>query len=185
MSEARDIGVLLERLARLIHNESHHDGLKPTQWDVLRYLARANRFSASPTAVTRYLGMTKGTVSQTLIALERKGLIRKTPDSSDRRNVHLDLTPAGRKVLKSDPLEMVQQAVENLPRGQQAGISSQLQSVLYSALNQRGGRPFGLCRQCRHFRTRHEEGKPHFCSLLKQPLSEQDSALICLEQETA
>ena len=35
---------LLERLARLVHNDAHVDGLKPTQWESLRYLARANRF---------------------------------------------------------------------------------------------------------------------------------------------
>ena len=38
----------LERLARLIRQASHGEGLIPVQWETLRYLARANRLSNSP-----------------------------------------------------------------------------------------------------------------------------------------
>ncbi|HIP78057.1 MAG TPA: MarR family transcriptional regulator, partial [Kiloniellaceae bacterium] len=65
MDTADDLGLLLERLARVLQNEAHSEGLKPTQWEALRYLSRANRFSRTPSGVTAYLGMTKGTVSQT------------------------------------------------------------------------------------------------------------------------
>ena len=61
----------LERLARLMRAREHEDGLNPAQWEALRFLSRANRFSNAPGALTRYLGATKGTVSQTLMALER------------------------------------------------------------------------------------------------------------------
>ena len=54
----------LERLARLMRAKEHEDGLNPAQWESLRYLARANRFSNSPGALTRYLGATKGTMVQ-------------------------------------------------------------------------------------------------------------------------
>ena len=62
----------LERLARIMRAREHEGGLNPAQWEALRYLSRANRFSDSPGALTRYLGATKGTISQTLMALERK-----------------------------------------------------------------------------------------------------------------
>ena len=97
VSESDNIVALLERLSRVLQNESHAEGLKPTQWEALRYLERANRFSRTPSGLTSYLGMTKGTVSQTLNALERKGLIRKTADKADRRQVHIDLTAKAKK----------------------------------------------------------------------------------------
>ena len=65
----------LERLARVMRAREHEDGLNPAQWEALRFLTRANRFSNSPGALTRYLGATKGTISQTVMALERKGFI--------------------------------------------------------------------------------------------------------------
>ena len=69
----------LERLTRLMRAGEHEGGLNPAQWEALRYLSRANRFSNSPIALTRFLGSTKGTISQTIKALERKGYIAKGP----------------------------------------------------------------------------------------------------------
>lgn len=72
MRSVDDILILLERIGRVLQNDGHSEGLKPTQWEALRYFARANRFSRSPSALTAYLGMTKGTVSQTVGALEKR-----------------------------------------------------------------------------------------------------------------
>ena len=103
-SKSQDSPALaLERLTRLIRAGEHGGGLNPAQWSALRYLARCNRFSNSPAALTRYLGATKGTVSQTLIALERKGLIAKSARPGEARSLVLTLTPAGEKLLADDP----------------------------------------------------------------------------------
>src|SRR3546814_12965729 len=85
---------LLARTARLIAGDGHSAGLKPVQWQALRYLAIANRFSRTPGALAAWLGQTKGTVSQTVGALERKGLVERTGDPDDRRLVRLSLTEA-------------------------------------------------------------------------------------------
>ena len=81
----------LERLARVMRAREHEDGLNPAQWEALRFLGRANRFSDSPGALTRYLGATKGTISQTLMALERKGYISKAARLGGRKSVRLAL----------------------------------------------------------------------------------------------
>ena len=78
---------LIERLARIVSGAGHSNAMKPAQWDALRYVSRANRFSRTPGALTAYLGVTKGTVSQTLMSLERAGLVSKTIDAADRRSV--------------------------------------------------------------------------------------------------
>ncbi len=183
MDTSHDLSVLLERLGRLLQNDAHWHGLKPTQWEALRYLGRANRFSRSPRALTAYLGMTKGTVSQTLAALERKGLIRKEPVPKDRRNVRLEITRQGRSLLNKDPLSKFEMAAGNLRAKERAGLESGLRSLLTEALEQHGGKPFGACSLCRYFREDDEQGKPHRCALLDEPLSAADGKLICVEQE--
>src|SRR5436190_7638078 len=97
------IAIALERLARLMRAGEHGDGLNPAQWEALRYLARANRFSNAPGALTKYLGATKGTISQTVMALERKGLVSKSRRESEKRSVSLVLTPKGEALLAGDP----------------------------------------------------------------------------------
>src|SRR6266540_3826854 len=91
----RQIVQSLERLSRLMRASEFGDGLNPAQWEALRYLARANRFSNSPGALTRYLAATKGTISQTVIALERKGYIAKANRPGEKRSIILTLTARG------------------------------------------------------------------------------------------
>ena len=185
MNKTYDIAVLLERLSRLLQNEAHAEGLKPTQWDALRYLARANRFSRSPSAVTAYLGMTKGTVSQTLNALERKGLIRKQSDPADRRNLRIDLTREGNALLERDPVTDLLASLAKLPAAERRALSDGLKKLLTETLRRRGGRAFGLCKTCRFFQKQAKDGAPHRCGLLEVPLSADDSGRICIEQKTA
>lgn len=89
---AYDIASLIERLVRLLRSEEFDSGLIPAQWEALRYLARCNRFSDSPAALAAYMGSTRGTVSQTVRALERKGLVEKTPRQGEGRSVTLGLS---------------------------------------------------------------------------------------------
>lgn len=185
MKNDHDIAPLLERLTRILHNDAHKEGMKPVQWEVLRYLLRANRFSRSPGAVTTYLGVTKGTVSQTLNTLERKGLIEKKADPVDKRTIHMRVTSAGRKALRHDPAIDLDAAMGQLGGGDKAALSAHLETVLTSMLHNRGGRPFGACKACRHFNQNVPKGKPHYCGLLHEPLSNADGEAICVEHEAA
>lgn len=185
MMSVPPLPLLVERLARVVQNAAHADGLKPAQWEALRYLARANRFSRTPSAVAAYLGTGKGTASQTLNALERKGLIEKAPDPASRRVVRIEVTGAGRDLLRDDPLDSVLSGAERLPPDRATAASEALQALLESALDARGGRPFGACRSCRHFRRDVLDGAPHRCGLLDVPLSEDDSGRLCVEHEWA
>jgi len=177
-----EVAVLLERLARVVQNEAHVAGLKPTQWEALRYLARANRFSRTPSGLTAYLGVTKGTVSQTLNALERKGLVAKTADPTDRRQVRIDVTAEGTRLLERDPLAMLSGASSALSTPERLRVAGGLEALLRESLHRRGGRPFGVCRTCRFFSADDPAGAPHRCTLLDEPLSADDSNRICEEQ---
>ncbi len=95
---------LIDRLERISRTAEGGPPLNAVQWQVLRYLLRANRFSKTPAALADFLASTRGTVSQTLITLEERGLVHKTASARDRRVVNLELTAAGQDALEFDPL---------------------------------------------------------------------------------
>jgi len=174
---------LLDRLSRLIQNEAHAHGLKPVQWEILRYLTMANRFSRTPSALTAYLNLTKGTVSQSLNALETKQLLERQPVAGDRRRVTLALTAAGRDMLDDDPLRALDAAVGAVQSQRAEDLSPGLRAVLSELLRRREGRAFGVCRTCRHYRgASGQAGRAH-CALLNEPLDAADSEAICVEHE--
>ena len=71
--DAREAAFLIDRLERLTRGRESGGGLNPAQWEALRFLSHANRFSRTPAALADYLGSTRGTISQTLIALQLNG----------------------------------------------------------------------------------------------------------------
>ncbi|WP_239649519.1 MarR family winged helix-turn-helix transcriptional regulator [Methylocucumis oryzae] len=110
---------LIERISNLVRSEERKKfaaiGLQPIHVQVLDYLATCNRFSDTPAAVAEFLGLTKGTVSQSIQVLERKNYLEKSQDAQDGRVVHLALSEAGLKLLQEikpmDVFEKAQQAI--------------------------------------------------------------------------
>ena len=171
---------LVERLGRLLRAADFEGGLNPAQREALRYLARANRFSRTPAALAAYFGSSRGTVSQTLIALEAKGLIEKTKSAKDARSVILSLTGAGRRAHDLDGEILLARDIETAGEG--GSIAAALEGALARALARRGGRAFGVCKSCRH----HERNAgARRCALLDEPLTAQDAQAICAEMEAA
>lgn len=171
---------LIERLARLARAGGFAAGLNPAQWEALRYLERANRFSRTPAALAEFFATSRGTVSQTLIALEAKGLIAKTQNTRDARSVALALTDAGRRMLTNDSERAFAADLE--AGGAAPAIAAALEDALRLVLARRGGKPFGVCKTCRHFR---KGEAAHRCALLDETLSPQDAEAICAEMEAA
>lgn len=185
--DALEAAELINRLDRLSRNMGPSEGLNPAQRDALRYLARANRFSRTPAALAEYLGSTRGTVSQTLIALEQKGHVSRTPCDTDRRSVRLSLTPTGMEVLDTDPILALAADLATAAGPDLSSLVTTLRAVLAQNIARNDRRPFGVCYSCRHFRksTGSTDGLPHHCALLNEALSEADSRQICAEQEPA
>ncbi len=181
------VAALMDRLSRAVQRVQYAGGLNPAQWEALRYIARANRYSRSPTAVAEYLGATKGTVSQTLKALEHKGCIARQPSRGDRRAVELALTPAGRKALLRDPLVDIGTAVE-AGGGQLAGIAGMLGGLLRGLQRSAGLREFGQCGECaqlcRDCATA-GAGGPHLCGITGDALRDDEIALLCVNYEAS
>ena len=135
--------------------------------------------------LTRYLAATKGTVSQTVAALERRGLVERDSNTRDRRSVNLALTPAGRRLAARDPLAT---AIEDLAPDDLAQLEDGLADLLIAVQRANDHRPFGMCQSCRFFRrdgAPQARGGPHRCGLTEEPLSDFESTLICAEHEAA
>lgn len=172
-----------ERLANLA--EAHLKcavadlGLQAAHARILLYLAAANRYSNTPQAVTDYLGVTKGTVSQSLILLERKGLLERVQDDGDRRVVRLALTPAGRRACAHIARAGLARfgAACSLPAGLLDGLTGMLRCLQERA----GRRSFGVCRTCRHHTA---AGRGYWrCGLTGERLLVEDRERICREHE--
>ncbi len=167
---------LLDRLCRLATPDTWARGLNPPQAMALGYLVQANRFSRAPSQVADFLGATRGTVSQTLKALARKGLIEERPDQRDRRRVSYEPTAAGRSAIgMGDDLDRV---LSGLGDDEAATLETALRRLLTGVLADRGGRTFGLCRTCRFHNSR--DGVPQ-CGLLDMVLAPGEEDQICHE----
>lgn len=140
---------LLDRIGRMRRCMQFADGLNPAQWESLRFLSRANVFSRTPSGLAAFLGTTKGTVSQTVIALEGKGYVRRKANAEDRRVTHLELTDAGEAVLARDPMMCLNELASRLPGEQSAMLMGALGKVV-DALEGRTGscKQLGSCGQC-------------------------------------
>lgn len=177
--------LLLERLGALVQqsvrDEATRHGLLPIHIQVLHYLKLANRYSDLPIAIAEYFGITRGTVSQTLAVLERKGLLTKAPDARHGKRVHLKLTPAGESVLRDSWVERVEQLLCERT-GEADALESTLRKLLSAMQRVNGQRAFGLCHQCAHFLK--EEGGAR-CGLTREPLATEQTIRICREWTAA
>jgi DNA-binding MarR family transcriptional regulator len=185
--EALEAAQLIDRLERLARAGEQVGDLNPAQWEALRYLSRANRFSRTPAALADYLASTRGTVSRTLASLEAKGYVTRADNLRDGRSVEFALSAAGERTLRRDPLVALAKDIGHAAGADVAALRDTLRQTLHNAITRNRGRAFGVCHTCRHFRAnvRPSTRTPHHCALLDEPLSESDSHAICAEQEPA
>ncbi|WP_299842501.1 MarR family winged helix-turn-helix transcriptional regulator [uncultured Roseovarius sp.] len=171
---------LINRLARLDSAAGWEGDLNPTQRAMLGYLDRANRFSRSPSHVSDYLGITRGTTTQSLKSLRQKGYVNERRSDIDKRVVSYDLTQTGREAAAIPaPLE---ESLSALNASDQQALRQLLQNMLQDILAKNDGREFGLCKTCRHHR---ERDRGPYCALLDVALTRDEPHQICHEQVSA
>lgn len=167
----------LERLVRLIRSASHTHGLNAAQWEALRFLSRANSFSNSPGALAHYLSATKGTTSQTVLSLIKKGMITKSSRCEDARSVVLDLTSKGIQTLEDDPLLSLNKTLTALSDKTAKRFAKGLNELLHYEVARQGEPSFGTCGNCIHAAKIDDAV---FCNVMKTSLEVSDSQKLCL-----
>ncbi|MEL7014146.1 MAG: MarR family transcriptional regulator [Pseudomonadota bacterium] len=178
MSETKNLHAVLDRLARVVASEDWSGDLNPAQVAALGYLARANRFSRKPSIVADYLGATRGTVSQTLKALVRKGLLVEISDPEDRRSISYAVTPEGHGVLERR--NVLDKAVAGMETSEVNALDAGLRGLLVRVLAAQGQKTFGICKTCAHHEDTEEGCR---CKLLNVALDKADAEQVCAEHE--
>jgi DNA-binding MarR family transcriptional regulator len=85
-----------KHIARLLDEKLAEFVLDLVEWHVLLALRRSGKpYRLSPGALARYMGLSAAAMTNRINQLEERGLVRRLPDASDRRAVHVELTGAG------------------------------------------------------------------------------------------
>jgi DNA-binding MarR family transcriptional regulator len=183
-SQALTLFDLVERLSLLtragLRQAGAVQGLQPVHLQILFYLNQANRFSNTPLALTEYLGLTKGTVSQTVLVLARRRLVSRYADPQDGRIVRLVLTAAGGALLNTlNSASAWRDAVRTASPARVTSAMIVLRQVLVQVQSQSGKRSFGVCASCRH--NQRLGPRSYFCGLMQEKLGSPEVRRICRE----
>jgi DNA-binding MarR family transcriptional regulator len=183
---ARETAELLLLVGRLVQAEGYDGELSPAQWMALRFFARANPFSRTPSAFAEFQATTRGTASQAIKALEASGYLVRQRSKADGRSVSLRLTNNGNKALARDPFEVLVRAVDSLDVKERTAMHHALHQVLTTVAASGAHRRFGVCQDCRYF------GGERCCNpiiasrstperqLLGVPIQPEDAGLLCV-----
>jgi len=173
-------------VGRLVQAEGYDGELSPAQWMALRFFARANPFSRTPSAFAEFQATTRGTATQTIKALEAGGYLVRQPFKTDGRSVSLRLTSKGKKALARDPFEVLVRAVDSLDATERTAMRPALHQVLSTLATSDAHRRFGGCQDCTHFGREMSGNLPSTgssateCLLLGVPIQPEDVGLLCV-----
>jgi DNA-binding MarR family transcriptional regulator len=180
--DSRLIAEMVLRLGYIASGDGPMERLTPAQWTALRYFARANRFSRTPSAFAEFRGTTRGTASQTIKSLVAQGYLKQTRSEADRRSTRLDLTDNARVIL-DNPLEALVRAADALPPGVRGHFANALQRMLGQVARERGNPPFGTCVSCEHLEGDgccREGQAPYRCGFVSEPLLVAELDELCI-----
>jgi len=153
-------------------------GLQPIHLHVLMYLSMSNKYSNNPAALTKYLGNTKGTTSQSINVLESKGYLVKEKSNKDKRIVKLYLTEKATEIIKKLSFE----DSEDFFNDRSMEITENvLTNILKSLQLSNQSMTFGICKTCDFFI---DEGDGFRCGLTEEVLHDFEIELVCQEHES-
>ena len=183
---ARETAELLLLVGRLVQADGYEGELSPAQWMALRFFARANSFSRTPSAFAEFQATTRGTASQAIKALEAGGYLVRQRCQADGRSVTLRLTDKGHELIARDPFDALVRAVGSLDLQEQTAMRDALRRVLTTLAASGTHQHFGVCRECAHLSGEINSDAmgasrsiPE-CLLFGAPIESDDAVLLCV-----
>ena len=183
---ARETAELLLLVGRLVQADGYEGELSPAQWMALRFFARANSFSRTPSAFADFQATTRGTASQAIKALEAGGYLVRQRSQADGRSVTLCLTDKGHEAIARDPFEALVRAVGSLKPQEQTAMRDALRRVLTTLAASGTHQHFGVCRECAHLsgeinsKSKSASRSMPECLLFGAPIELDDAVLLCV-----
>lgn len=165
-------------------------GLAPAQSQVLVLLeARRRGAGMTMSVIAAELAITPASASDTVSALERKGLVARRRDERDARIVRVDLTREGSTLARraAEWPDMFLSALGELSEQEQAIFVRGLVKIIYSLQSSEQIPVTRMCPTCVYFRphAHPQEGRPHHCAYVDAPLAEVDLRLDCSDHSGA
>jgi DNA-binding MarR family transcriptional regulator len=182
----------LERISTVLKTDdwarARSAGITPTQLAILTAL-EGRPGGLVVKELSALLGVSQPTVTDSILALERKALIEKRSDAADGRSVRIVMTAAGRTAvtLSTSNPGAVGEATAALDEADQENLLVLLVSVIRQ-LQEHDAIPIQrMCVSCRHFRpnAHADAAKPHHCTFVNAAFGQQDLRIDCREHETA
>lgn len=185
---AAKIAAAIDRLGR--SQRTHRQaiaverGLTPLQVDLLLTLADGEPPLPLVGLLARELGVSQPTVTDSLRALERKGLIERRTDAPDARRTAVTLTDQAERLvgeLRAVDDSLVR-AIESLGEERQGAMVEGLLTIIAGLVEQGAITVARTCLTCRFHRL---EPGAHYCTLLDMPLVSSTLRVNCPEHERA
>jgi DNA-binding MarR family transcriptional regulator len=179
----------LERIAAAVREDARRGaapfGLNVAQDAILRIL-RARPGGLRIRALAGHLGVRQPTITDSVNALERKGLVARHADPSDARAT----------IVKAEPRALPEQArassavaaaLEDLSSAECAGLLRTLIKLIRGLQRRNAIPPQRMCVTCKYFRPNvYPDGDaPHHCALVNAPFGDRALRLDCPEHEEA
>jgi DNA-binding MarR family transcriptional regulator len=171
-----EIAELLVYLGRAARGGDAATDMTAAQWTALRFFARANDVSRTPSAFASFHATTRGTASQTIKSLLAKRYLARHEAVDDRRSVRFDLTEAGLAAMRDDPLRALSEAIDRLDTGLKSALRQALPALAGALAESRDTVAFGTCGDCRHFLG----GAISYCACVAAELAPADVGRLCI-----
>ena len=134
MKDYDNVLIALRRITRAIDLQSRRlqkaTGLTASQLIVMDVIEKLG--NPSPSAIAREVILSQATVTSLLDRLERHNLVQRHRSQSDKRQVHVELTPAGQDKLRDAP-ELLQagflREYRKLPEWHRSMLIASLQNI--------------------------------------------------------
>jgi DNA-binding MarR family transcriptional regulator len=160
-------------------------GLNPAQDAILRLLL-ARPAGLRVRVLAGHLGVRQPTVTGSVIALERKGLVRRQADPADARSTIVKVTPEALAPATAVP-SLAAAALADLSEAEQASLLKTLIKLIRSLQLRHAIPPQRICVTCKYFRpnVHPEAAEPHHCAFVDAPFGNRALRLDCAEHGQA
>lgn len=177
----------LIKIAAALRSQAWEGGtarnLTPTQGQILVLLAERSTKAMGLNDVAGELCMTAATVSDAVITLVKKQLVKKDRSSEDQRALVITLTAAGQREAQQIAgwSEVVRTGVKSLGPDEQAVFLRGLTKVMHSLQQQGVISVTRMCAGCTYFQpyVHADAARPHHCGFVDKPLGEGQLRLDC------
>jgi DNA-binding MarR family transcriptional regulator len=181
----------LDRLAVVIRADdwtrAKSAGINPTQQAILEFLA-GKPDGAGLTEIAVYLAVSQPTATDSVAALERKGLVYRRAQEGDRRSVKLFLTELGIDLLdRTASFGKADIAIDRLDDGEKQELLLTVVKLIKTLQDLDAIPVQRMCASCRYFSPfAHQDGaKPHHCNFVDAAFGQRDIRIDCRDHVTA